>query len=138
MARKPKTHAALKKDLDAVFSKYIRWHYADDNGLVECYTCGVSKHVKEMQNGHFQSRKHTSTRWLHTKYITNCMPQCVKCNIYSEGEKWIFGNKLVSEYGQDAVDELIRESNKSVKLSKGDLIELIEHYKEKLKDNDNS
>ena len=133
MARKPKTHAALKKDLDAVFSKYIRWYYADANGLVECYTCGVVKHVKEMQNGHFQSRKHTSTRWLHTKHITNCMPQCVKCNIYSEGEKWIFGNKLVSEYGQDAVDELIRESNKSVKLSKGDLIELIEHYKESLK-----
>ena len=130
--KKP-TVSSLKKKLDIIFSKYIRLKDADASGNVECYTCGVVKHVKEMQNGHFQSRKHTSTRFLHTKYITNCKPQCVKCNIYSEGEKWIFGNKLVSEYGQDAVDELIRESNKSVNLSKGDLIELIEHYKESLK-----
>ena len=44
-----KTHAQLKKDLDKVFSQYVRWVNADDNGLVECYTCYVKKPVKEMQ-----------------------------------------------------------------------------------------
>ena len=74
MAKKTKTHAKLKKELDKVFSQYIRWAYADDSGMVECYTCGVVKHIKEMHNGHFQSRKHTSTRW----HENNCRPQCPK------------------------------------------------------------
>lgn len=132
--KREKTHAQLKKELDKVFSQYIRNYYADDNGLVECYTCYNKKPVKEMQNGHFLSRKHTSTRWLHTKYITNCMPQCVACNMFRQGEQFIFGSRLVSEYGQDAVDELIRDSKKTVKMSKGDLLELIDFYKKKLKE----
>tara|TARA_R100001163_G_scaffold11860_1_gene10953 strand:- start:16177 stop:16587 length:411 start_codon:yes stop_codon:yes gene_type:complete len=134
MAKKTKTHAKLKKELDKVFSQYIRWSYADDNGLVECYTCNTKKHVKEMHNGHFQSRKHTSTRWLHSKTIANCKPQCPKCNLYSEGEKWIFGNKLVAEYGVEEVNNLVALSHKSVKYSKTDLEFLIEKYKKKLND----
>jgi len=130
MAKKTKTHAQLKKELDKAFSQYIRWAYADDYGMVECYTCGVVKHVKEMHNGHFQSRKHTSTRW----HEHNCRPQCPKCNLYSEGEKWIYGNKLVSELGRDAVDEIVQLSHKSVKYSKSDLEYLIEVYKDKVKD----
>lgn len=130
MAKKAKTRAQLKKELDKHFSQYIRWAYADDNGMVECYTCGVVKHVKEMHNGHFQSRKHTSTRWLEH----NCRPQCPKCNLYSEGEKWVYGNKLVSELGRDAVDEIVALSHKSVKYSKTDLEYLIEIYKQKAKD----
>jgi|TARA_R100000482_G_scaffold107283_1_gene49689 hypothetical protein len=130
MARKTKTHAKLKKELDKVFSQYIRWAYANDSGMVECYTCGVIKHVKEMHNGHFQSRKHTSTRW----HENNCRPQCPKCNLYSEGEKWIYGNKLVAELGRDTVDEIVALSHKSVKYSKTDLQYLIETYKKKLKE----
>jgi len=133
MGKKAKTHAKLKKELDKVFSQYIRWLYAN-SGMVECYTCGVIKHVKEMHNGHFQSRKHTSTRWLHDETIANCKPQCVKCNIYSEGEKWLFGKKLEAEYGVEAVEQLVALSHKSVKYSKSDLEYLIEVYKEKLKD----
>lgn len=129
MAKKAKTHAKLKKELDKVYSQYIRWAYADDSGMVECYTCGVVKHVKEMHNGHFQSRKHLSTRW----HENNCRPQCPKCNLFDEGQKWIYGNKLVAELGRDAVDEIVALSHKSVKYSKSDLEYLIEVYKDKLK-----
>ena len=129
MAKKTKTHAKLKKELDKVFSQYIRWAYADDNGLVECYTCNVKKPVKEMQNGHMQSRKHTSTRW----HENNCRPQCVKCNIYSEGEKIRSYRRLCSEIGVEKVDDIIQLSNKTVKYSKLDIQYLIEIYKDKLK-----
>lgn len=132
MAGKAKTHAKLKKELDAVFSKYIRWYYADANGMVECYTCGQVKPVKEMQAGHFQSRRHTSTRW-DTEY-GNVKPQCVKCNMFAQGEQYLFGQKLKAEIGEQAVDELIALSRKSVKYSKADLEYLIEVYKEKLKE----
>tara|TARA_R110000744_G_scaffold315493_1_gene422352 strand:- start:967 stop:1365 length:399 start_codon:yes stop_codon:yes gene_type:complete len=127
---KEKTHARLKKDLDAVFSKYIRWLYADDLGNVECYTCGVQKPISQMQNGHFQSRKHTSTRW----HEMNCKPQCVACNMFRQGEQYKFGNKLQAEYGQYTIDELINLSKSSVKYTKHELALLIEEYKEKLAD----
>jgi len=130
MAKKAKGYAKLKKELDIVFSQYIRWTYADDYGRLECYTCGVVKHVKEMHNGHFQSRKHTSTRW----HEQNCRPQCPKCNLFCEGEKWIYGNKLVAELGRDMVDDIVALSHKSVKYSKSDLQYLIEIYKQKVKD----
>jgi len=134
MAGKAKTHAKLKKELDAVFSKYIRWYYADSNGYVECYTCGQVKPVKEMQNGHFQSRRHTSTRW----HENNCRPQDARCNMFAQGEQYLFGQKLIAEIGEEAVEDLIALSRKSVKYSKADLQYLIDLYKEKLKDIDGS
>lgn len=102
--------------------------------MVECYTCGVVKHVKEMHNGHFQSRKHYATRWLHEDYISNCKPQCPKCNLYSEGEKWIFGKKLEAEYGTEQVENLVKLSHTTVKYTIADYKYLIDYYTKKLKD----
>ena len=130
MAKKPKSHAKLVKELDTVYSKYIRWYYADHTGVVECYTCGVQKPVKEMQCGHFQSRRHKSTRW----HEDNTRPQCVKCNMFSQGEQYLFGQKLKADIGDYAVDEIIQLSRQSVKYSTGDLQYLIDLYKKKLAD----
>ncbi len=128
MAKKAKTHAKLKKDLDKVFSQYIRWYYADHSGMVECYTCGCMKHVKEIQAGHFQSRKHTATRW----HENNVKPQCPKCNLFSQGEQYLFGVKLEAEIGSVMFEEILKLSNTTQKYSKSDLIYLIEYYKKKL------
>lgn len=70
-----------------------------------------------------------STRW----HEHNCKPQCPKCNIFSEGEKWKFGKKLEAEIGVQAVEELVQLSYKSVKYSKSDLEYLIQVYKDKVK-----
>ena len=125
-----KTHAKLKKELDAVFSKYIRWNYADDKGIVECYTCNTRKPVKEMQNGHFQSRRHTATRW----HLDNCRPQCVKCNMFSQGEQYLYGQRLEAEIGEDKVQDVIHLAHSTVKYSREDLEDLIAEYKERLKE----
>ena len=127
--KKGKTHAALKKELDKYYSQYIRWVNSDDNGLVECYTCYVKKPVKEMQNGHFQSRRHTSTRWNDM----NCKPQCVKCNMFNQGEQLKFYRRLVGEYGEDKIEEVIQLSKRTEKVSKADMIYLIDMYKQKVK-----
>jgi len=126
---KEKSHSKLKKELDGVYSKYVRWVNADDLGLVECYTCYEKKPVKQMQNGHFQSRRHTSTRWNDM----NCKPQCVACNMFRQGEQLKFYRRLVSEYGEDKVEQVIQLSKRTEKVTKGDLIYLIDMYKEKLK-----
>tara|TARA_R110000824_G_scaffold52244_1_gene145067 strand:- start:615 stop:1007 length:393 start_codon:yes stop_codon:yes gene_type:complete len=121
---KKKSISKLKKDLDAVFSKYIRHKYAID-GLVACYTCGVVKPVKQMQNGHFQSRKHLSTRWDED----NCRVQCVGCNVFKYGESYIFGKKLEKEID---VEALIFKSRQLQKFNNVELQEMIIEYKTKL------
>ena len=118
----------LKKKLDAIFSKYIRWYYADANGYVECYTCGVTKPVKEMQCGHFQSRRHYATRW----HTDNCIPQCVKCNMFMQGNIWVYGNKLKAEIGDVKFNKLIQLSNSTVKYTQQDYLNMLEYYKKEL------
>ena len=119
----------LVKKLDAVYSKYIRWKYADHNGYVECYTCSTFKHVKEMQCGHFLSRRHYSTRW----HENNTRPQCVKCNMFEQGNQYTFGIKLEAEIGEDMFIELHQLKNQTTKYSKVDYEYLIDYYNKKLK-----
>lgn len=125
-----KSFAKLKKELDTIFSQYIRKLYANDVGMVECYTCGVTKPIKQMQNGHFRSRKHLNTRWD----TRNCRPQCVKCNMYDQGRQYDFGIRLQQDLGVEIVEEIINLSHQSTKLSKSDLLEMIKFYKNELKD----
>lgn len=87
-----KSDAKLKKKLDAVFSLYIRHKYAQD-GMVRCYTCSVSKPIKEIQNGHFVPRNILATRFLED----NCRPQCVGCNMFQRGRPDEFAAKLERE-----------------------------------------
>ena len=65
--------------------------------------------------------------------MVNCKPQCVACNMYRQGEQLKFYRRLVSEYGEDKVEEVIQLSKRTEKVTKGDLIYLIEHYKKELK-----
>ncbi len=128
MAKKAKSHAKLKKELDSVFSQYIRWYYADDNGYVECYTCNTIKHVKEMHNGHFLSRRHLSTRWNED----NCRPQCPRCNLYAQGEQWKYGLRLTADIGAEKVQELQALSKQAGKFTTAELQEIIDYYKARL------
>ena len=71
------TRSKIVKKLDAVFSQYIRLSNADKNGYCTCVTCGKKYFWKQIQAGHFMSRKHYSTRWLED----NVKPQCYTSTI---------------------------------------------------------
>lgn len=107
---KKKTTSQLKKELDKVFSQYIRQKYADQNGYVKCYTCGVTKTIKEIQNGHFVSRSYLATRFSED----NCRPQCVGCNVFGGGRLPIFASNLEKETN-GITSRLYREAQKIVK-----------------------
>jgi hypothetical protein len=93
--------------LDAVFSKYIRLKHSR-GGIGRCYTCGKFAEIKNLQCGHFHSRKHLALRWDES----NCRPQCVTCNMFMEGNKIEYTRKLTEELGQEAIDMLnIRKNN---------------------------
>jgi hypothetical protein len=122
-----KTISKLKKELDTIFSLFIRLREATNEGLVQCFTCDKVNHYKSgMQNGHFQSRRHHSTRWNET----NCQVQCVKCNLYEQGEQFKFGLALDSKYGEGSAEELEFLARTILKVSRIDYEEKISYYKE--------
>ena len=96
-----KTISKLKKELDTIFSIFIRLRDATDTGLCQCFTCGCVKHYKSgMQCGHFQSRRFLATRFDEH----NCAPQCVACNMFRGGEQF----KFAMNY-KDLVEKLKKE-----------------------------
>lgn len=120
--------STLVKNLDSVFSKYIRLRYAK-NEVAECYTCGKKDHYKKQQAGHFASRRHYSTRW--NEY--NVQVQCYSCNIGMQGLQFEFGKRLNKEYGDSFAEKLLIESKQIVKFTDDDLKDMIDHYKKELK-----
>ena len=123
-----KSISKLKKELDKIFSIYIRLREATDNGLCQCFTCGKVAHYKQggMQCGHFQSRRFLATRFDEQ----NCQVQCQKCNIWSQGEQYKFGLHIDGKYGEGTAEELQYKARQTVKLSRVDYEEEISYYKE--------
>ena len=116
---------SLIKKLDTVFSKYIRRRTADHKGVVECFTCGKKDHWKKMQCGHFQSRKHYSTRWNED----NCQVQCVGCNMFKSGEQYKFGLKL-NMISPNTAENLFLLAKNIKKFNNFDLELMIQKYQE--------
>ena len=79
-----------------------------------------------MQNGHFQSRKHLSTRWDKE----NCQVQCVGCNMFKAGEQYKFAINLDAKYGEGKAEELELKARTIMKVSRIDYEEKITYYKE--------
>ena len=123
MAKKP-SRSKVVKQLDSVFSQYIRQREAV-NEIATCFTCGKRDHWKRLQNGHFQSRKHYSTRWDET----NCQVQCAGCNVFKYGEQFVFGQNLDIKYGLGTSNDLYIKAKKTVKISTVELQDMIKHYK---------
>jgi len=114
---KKKSLSKLKKDLDVVFSLFIRLRNADDQGMVECFTCNKIAHYKNgMQCGHFQSRKHLATRFDEV----NCQVQCSGCNVFRYGEQYKFSVNLDNSFGENTAQNLEILSRQIIKFSRVD------------------
>ena len=125
-----KTISKLKKELDTIFSLFIRLRESNEFGMVQCFTCGCVKHYKKgMQNGHFQSRSFLSTRFDEV----NCQPQCVGCNMFKQGEQYKFALALDGKYGEGTAQELQYLSKQTVKFTRVDYEEKISYYKSSVK-----
>lgn len=122
MQKKVKRSTLIKK-LDAVFSIYIRRKDAV-NDIAQCVTCGKKDHWSKLQNGHWASRRHYSTRWDER----NCSVQCASCNVFRAGEIYLYTKYLCSKYGDNFPEELHIKSKQIRKFTDVELQELIEHY----------
>jgi hypothetical protein len=126
-AKKPSRSKIVQK-LDTVFSLYVRTKHSK-NGVCTCCTCGRKFEIKKIQAGHFQSRKHYSTRWDEL----NVHPQCPKCNVFSQGEQYEYAKFLNRTYGEGTAESLVEKARDLVKFSQYELEEMIEHYQQELR-----
>lgn len=130
-AKKRETISTYKKKADAAFSIWIRYRTARfERGQwqVTCCTCGVERPVREMQNGHFVSRKVTHLRYDER----NCNPQCPSCNVFNHGELFLYGLFLDRTYGEGTAAELMAERFYTHKLTIPELQEIIQDSREKV------
>lgn len=101
-----------------------KYHSAYIRSLSEyCYTCGAKP--EELQNGHFMSRRYLNTRWDNM----NCHPQCHECNSVKQGNLIVYQRKLRSEYGEEAVDDLMKRARSGNKVTNQDIQAIIDKYK---------
>jgi hypothetical protein len=117
----PKTAVKMA---DRAFSNYIRLKYADENGMIECFTCGERRSIKEMDCGHYVSRQHKSLRWDER----NAHPQCWACNRFNEGRKDEYALRLIKKYGPDILNQLQVEKHQALYKADINFRELTDKY----------
>lgn len=120
-----KTTSQLKKELDKIFSIYVRTRDSK-NGFGCCYTCNKRVHIKQAHAGHFVSRQYLATRWQEN----NVKLQCVGCNVFGGGKPLDFEENLVNEIGKKKVEALKAKRHEIIK--DFPYLKEIEKYKKKL------
>ena len=121
--KKTKTRSQLVKELDTIFSRYIRLSNVDYNWLCKCITCWAKVHWKNIQNWHFITRGNYKYR----RREDNCFPQCMPCNIYKSGNYISYTLFMIWRYWQEFVKNM-QEDKELVKISTVQIREMIEHY----------
>ena len=119
----------LRDKLDAVFSKYIRLKYSDARGNCRCISCGKVFYWKDIQNGHYMSRRYMSTRFSED----NCRPQCVACNIFNQGNIQMYRRALIKQIGEQRVDLIeVRAKQESKNWSLFEYKTMIDFYQKEV------
>lgn len=127
--KKPKTITKLRKELWAVFSKWIK---ARDKNI--CFTCGRHAIGSAMHSGHFITGA-TCTAKLYFDE-TNVHAQCYHCNINLSGNWVIYEKNMITKYGLEYVENLKARRT----LESGDKVpsewyeEKINHYSQLVQD----
>lgn len=123
--RKP-TLKAIKRKADKVFSIYIRRLNSDKSGHGICVTCGVIKHWKELQNGHYFPRNRLGTRF----HEENCHLQCSACNVFKRGNYTAYAAYMYRKYGSAKVEHMEYLSRQPLKLTISDYQTMIEGWEQ--------
>ena len=127
---KKETVSSAKKKVWKVFSEYIRFRAADENGNAKCVSCGKVAPWRSLHAGHYIPKTSGLSIYFFEK---NVHPQCVTCNLFKSGNLSEYALYLTRTYGQGILEKLDRKKCEPMKLSRGDYEELIEFYKSRVK-----
>lgn len=128
------TVSQMKKKVWAAFSEYIRKRDClETTGCASyglCITCGKRLHFKLLQAGHFIPGRHNNN--LFSEKGTHA--QCYNCNINLKGNTLEYRRKIIELYSEGEDEELETQSRATRKFTVPELGELLEHYKQKIKE----
>ena len=113
--------------------KLARISAADDNGYCECVSCGIVKHWKEMDGGHFIPKGGSSYWSLDER---NIHPQCKGCNGFQMkhgSAQQAYTIWMIDYYGRDFVDHMLETKSQIKKMYKKDYEDLLADLNEQIK-----
>lgn len=111
-----------KKKLWRIFTEYVKWR----DGYI-CYTCGNPCSGSNAHGGHFIPKAAGGLALYFHEQNVHC--QCAKCNLFLEGNHYLYGQKL----GKRIVDKLYKLMGKNEKWDILDYEKRIKKYETKLK-----
>lgn len=134
---KKKTIARVVEECAVALQKVVRMKAAiaeDIDGYVTCVSCGVKKHWKELDAGHYFSRGDKSVKLMEE----NIHPQCKGCNIkMRHGDTKVvsaYRRYMVEMYGEDFLDYLEKLAWAQKKFDRAEIEALTKELKSQIKE----
>lgn len=121
---KKESKSSLIKQLDKVFSIYIRKRDADKNGFITCPCCDRKIHWKNAQNMHYNSRAKMNTRFCEK----NCFAGCIGCNVFKNGAYPEYTEFILKKFGEKYLRDLIKSGRDIKQWTTSELKDLIQKY----------
>lgn len=130
MRRKTKklTRKDYVKQLDSIFSTFIRLRDSTKEWIVVCPLCWARVSWKQAQNMHFISRG----CWRYRYDEDNCHAGCMRCNVILHGNYILYTRWMQNTYGIKKVDEMINKKSSVYKIPTPQFLEMIEYYTQKV------
>lgn len=106
-AVKKMTVAAMKRDLDDIYSPWVRMRDTRDDGFATCFVCGKEgrPYGENMHNGHWIKRA-LAPSLIFTEWNTHCI--CWRCNKLEPPE---YTTKMQKLYGVEKVEWFISQQH---------------------------
>ena len=132
-----KTISRVVEDCAVDLQKVVRMKAAiaeNIDGYVTCVSCGVKKHWKKLDAGHYFSRVDKSVKLMEE----NIHPQCKGCNIkMSHGDTKVvtaYRRHMVDMYGEDFLDHLEALAWTPTKFNRAEIEALTKTLKAQIKE----
>ena len=126
MKKKKRTRQDYIKELDTVFSKFIRLRDCNEKWIVVCPLCWSRIPWEKSQNMHFITRWNMKYRYNEK----NCHAWCMRCNVFLNGNYIAYTRRMQKTYWISYVDRLISDKW-PYKIPTPMLVDMISYYSNK-------
>jgi len=125
---KDKSMSTLIKELDTVFSLYVKLRDCDSSGIVTCFVTGERIWYLDCDAAHFIPRAQMGTRWDEM----NVHATSVDTNRFDDNHFTDYWNALNKAYTWGQIKALQQRGRSLLKATRPELQDLIDLYKTKV------
>ncbi len=121
---------SLKKELDRVFSLFIRQRDSGPDGIAKCSTCDYRARWQEMDAGHYVPRQDMNTRYDEK----NVHIQCKSENAFRGGVPEKMAVYIDKKYGAGTAEILRAKGKIKTRIDRNKFKIWIKYYRERIKE----